>query len=313
MLPFGRHVVSLLLITSVSSVGAATFELNFQPVNPVEFRGGVLESNCNRPGQQINCGNQSGGHADTVTPFFNEVLDTDSGKFYHSIIGLPGEEFVQETFIGLGPRNWQGGLGTASAGELIANRDPLNSDPSVSGSGTANVTLTLVRQVIGDMDSSGSCIAAAAVCQQFIKDAFTMKPLIDQRYNMPNEMLLVFMNDMRNKSLTDRTAIDPSRNTNMLELKGPDAPGNEAPTGPLGGDGDFDIHVNGQKVRVTAGAYTFTPGSFNNGANGTWTYYADGPAAAPTFGFDPITHQINWEAFFDPTQNPAWSYPENQP
>ena len=313
----GPAGVLLLGLLGSPAAWSAAFELDFQPVQEPEFTGSFLTSNCARPGPQINCATQqSGGSRDEVTPFLNEIVTTDQGIFYHTIVGLPGDAFVQETYIQRSNKAWQGGFGTSSEGNQNANRDPLSSDSSFSGTGTANVLKTLVRQVVGDMTETGDCVGGGGVCMEFLKDQFETKPKIAQTFEVPDEINLTFVNDMRNKTFSDRTPIDPDRNINTMELTGPDAPGSDIPTSTFGGqtrvDGNFDISTDGQTLRITAGAYTWSQGSGPGNSDGTWTYYANGPGAAPTIGFDP-TSGINWESFYDPAQNPVWSYPENQP
>lgn len=322
MLPLRRQTAGFWLVTASPLALGAAFDLDFQPVNPVEFASTptgepFLQSNCNRPGQQINCStNVSGGNSDETTPFLNELVEVDGVIYYHTIVGLPGDDFVQETYIQQGGRIWQGGRGTASEGDQNANRDPLSSDSSFTGTGTANVMRTLVRQVVGDMSETGDCDTGDGMCMQFLKDGFEMKPMIEQRLEIPDEMALTFVNDMRNKSFSDPTAIDPANNINRVEFSGPDAPGVGVPQSSFGDpfrtDGNFDIATDGQNLRITAGAYTWSPGSGPGQSGGTWTYFANGADAAPTDGFDP-TDDIDWAAFYDPAQNTPWSFTENQP
>ncbi|KAF0191849.1 MAG: hypothetical protein FD165_1572 [Gammaproteobacteria bacterium] len=189
-------------------------------------------------------------------------------------------------YIWQGGAVWQGGQGTASAGALNARSDPLNSDPAISGNGTANIERVVMHQAHGDLAANGDCAVNAAGCEQFYKTELDRKPKIEQRYNVANEMSLTFMNDMSNKTFTDKTAIDPANNNNTLTLLGPDAPIAATP-GPVGGDGDFDIHTDSQTSRITAGAHTWSAGAGPGQSRGTWTYYADGPAAAPTVGMNP--------------------------
>lgn len=162
----------------------------------------------------------------------------------------------------------------------------------------------MLRQAHGDLDANGDCAVNAAGCEQFYKTELDRKPKIEQRYQVANEMSLYFVNDMSNKTFADNTAINPANNTNTLTLLGADAP-------PLG-ESDFDIHADSQTSRITAGAYTWGAGSGPGQSRGTWTYYADGPAAPPTIGMDPES-PVNWAAFYDSAQNPPWSYPALQP
>lgn len=314
MLTLLRKLVQTLTVAgALSAVPAAAgpFVLDFIP-DDINNVSGDLEARCNISGYaNINCGNAAGGQADNVTPFFSEIVSDGTSNYYHQIIGSATSGFLLDMYIAQGGAVWQGGLGTTSAGTLNARSDPLNSDPAISGNGTANVQRVVLRQAHGDLAANGDCAVNAVGCEQFYKMELDRKPRIVQRYSVANEMSLEFMNDMSDKTFADRTAIDPANNTNTLTLLGPDAPVAGTP-GPAGGDGDFDIHTDSQTSRITAGAYTWAAGAGPGQSRGTWTYYADGPAAAPTIGMNPES-PVNWAAFFDSAQNTPWSYPALQP
>lgn len=60
---------------------------------------GTPHFNCNRPGETAaNCGLGAGIDPDT-TPFLQELVNDGGRTYYHMIIGLPGQAFVQETFM----------------------------------------------------------------------------------------------------------------------------------------------------------------------------------------------------------------------
>ncbi len=259
----------------------------------------LTKARCNSPwGSDWNCGtNRAGAINDELTPFYNEkVIGPDGFTYFHTIIGDPtlaDTDFLQETYIRTGSApSSNSQAATASNGDQFnAQSNPMG-DSSQSGSGTAAITKTIVRQAIGDLDSNGDCIAGASVCQQFIKSELDGKPRIEQSYDLP-DMYALFSMDMTTKSYDDGTAIDSTSVTNVLELKGPNAPEESA---------NFDMANDAQITDLTGGAYTWTPGA-GDGASGTWQYNGGS-------GLDPSTG-INWSNFYDSCQNDLWTFQGN--
>ncbi len=233
-------------------------------------------ANCNRGEGSIQCA--SGGSADPdQTPFLQErVLGDDGQPYYHTLIGLPGDDFLQETYIrrGLGGAWQNDGAGTSSGGvNFQGNNRPLDPDPTLSGNATANPTRVLVRQVNSDGE----------FFQEFFKDTLANKPKIDQTLTTA-DMTATFSVDMRGLALSDMiTGVNSIINT--LSLTGGDAPAGLA--------GNFDYATDVQQPHLTAGKYRWISGSGPDNSSGSWQY-SEGD-------FNPDA--VDWAAFRDDSEN----------
>ena len=170
---------------------------------------GTPHFNCNRPGEtSANCGLGSGTDPDK-TPFLQELVNDGGRTYYHMIIGLPGQAFVQETFISTGGSSFSG-ADSASGGRTScmcswgnpegmagSGWDPLRHNAqSFTGIATGDPTQNLIRQVIN----------SPGMTQEFLKDKFALKPKITQDLST-NELAVHFVVNMNNSNYsTNSTA-----------------------------------------------------------------------------------------------------------
>ena len=291
--------------SAVVYADTSNFILDFQP-NPSDRieEPEWLNFNCNR-------GGGGGGFEDCDendefrdnngrdrTAFLMEHLRGDSrgDAYYHVIIGSPGDDFIQESYIRINASFGGGGdddLGPISD-SLGESRDITNGrnnaydprGPAVfSGSGTANPKSTLFRQIIND--SSGG------MTQDFIKAEFNQKHLLS--FRLDAEFVdMDFSLDMTNSTFDDPNT--PGNMVNTLAITDPEfigIPNLESdflPTSVPASD-QFDSTVDGDLVDVTGGKYRYV----------TYGIY-EGEGA----GFDIFA--VDWNDFFDPAQNVGHLY-----
>ena len=237
---------------------------------------GTPHFNCNRPGEtSANCGLGSGTDPDK-TPFLQELVNDGGRTYYHMIIGLPGQAFIQETFISTGG-NLFSGADSASGGRTScrcswgnpegmagSGWDPLrNNAQSFTGIATGDPTQSLIRQVINSPSMS----------QEFLKDKFALKPKITQDLST-NELAVHFVVNMNNSNYSTNSTAGTV--TNTLTFTDPAALGNfNSATDPTPG------------ARVTAGRYTYVAGSGSGGFGGGWGGWdsGGGSSTATTYTF----------------------------
>ena len=207
------------------------------------------------------------------------------------IIGLPGQAFVQETFIGTGGGSFTG-ANSASGGQTScmcfwgnpqgmagSGWDPLrNNAQAFTDIATGDPTQTLIRQVINTPGMS----------QEFLKDKFALKPKITQDINT-SEIAMHFVVNMSNSNYSASTTA--AIITNTLAFTDPS----------LAASGNFNSATPGATpgARVTAGRYTYVPGSgggFGSPATAATYAYVEGANS-----FNPNT--VDWQAFRDVSQN----------
>jgi hypothetical protein len=153
--------------------------------------------------------------------------------------------------------------------------DPLGSDTTKTGNGTANPERVVFRQTLQDTYME----------QEVLKAVKANKPKITQTIN-DNEMSSTFILDMSALGYNDASAAGIMTNTMLVT----DSQSGLVMT-------NFDINTTSQNSYVSGGKYKYnfpTSGMWMDKSFGTYTY-------APGAGFD--VHSVNWAAFSDPTVN----------
>ena len=256
------------------------FQMNFEPV----------------PGRSLMFGS---GTSDAVgdfsrlnqTPLLDEQLtDPNTGlTYYHMVLGSPASGFAQEVYIqtSFSFGSFQNGPSSASRGTGGPGgngTDPLGVTTGVvSGDGSGNPNRVIMREVMTSSDMSS----------EFLKADFATKPKISQDIT-DTDMSAHLMLDMSNSTYGVSSVPGTFINTVNISDGGI----------PLA-FGAFDNATDAQDSNVTAGRYTYTPGSKTGGADGTYTY-ADGGSATTGDG-------VIWENFWDPAQPNPWIVGTNRP
>jgi hypothetical protein len=298
-------------IGTMAYAATGNFTLNFQPIPSERFSEPEwLNFSCNRGrggGDFEDCDDNDefrDNNGRDRTPFLMERLRGDNGdEYYHVIIGSPGDDFIQESYIKItslfcGRDDDCDDLGpiSDSLGESrdITERrnnayDPLG-PASFSGSGTANPTSTLFRQILTD-SSNG-------MRQEFLKASFNEKHLLT--FTLDADFIdLDFRLNMTNSTFSDAgTAgiieLHTLNNTDPSFAGIPDPDSNILPTLPPSSNA-FDIATDGDVNDVSGGKYE---------------YVSHGVYSGEGAGFDIFS--ADWDDFFDPAQNIGHLYgPEN--
>lgn len=294
---------SILLIATHGNIiddGVAAFTLNWQRDYAAEgasFVNNDAYISCNMSYiPSANCGGFGGwgtlsGSHDDGTAFFQEQLTLGGQLYFHVIVGdYTKDSMAQEVFIkasGGNPTYYSGWSGTIQASDSVGNTSnpyfnmtqPYSTDSSLTGTGSANPNSVIMRQII----NSGE------ISMQFLKDSFTQKPLITQTISNPDMTLTVSM-DMRGSNYSQITPINTATSvTNTLVLLGSDRAGTE---------GNFNIQDNAQTSHLSAGGFTYTPGSGFGGSGGVYTW------SDPVDNFQPMNR--NYQSYCDPAQNRVW-------
>ena len=262
------------------------------------------------------------------TPFYQQVININGTDYFHVLVGDPATGFAQESYTRFipgtvsGARGTQGGttnaeLRGASSPDGAGNETTIIGNPPGPGSCTVcnqtyvDTSLNMANPFAqapvsgtGSQDPSRSVFrmvltsAAGDMSLEVSKPFLDKKPIISQTVQS-GTMSSVFVTDMSKLSYSE--ANDPAPVVNRLVLQDATIPGN--------GAANFDM-ASVQHSDVTAGRYTFTPGSgWTNPLNdpslgwstddssfGLGTYsYAGGP------GFDPFT--ADWSTYFHYDQN----------
>lgn len=272
------------------------FTLNFTPKRSMAYGEDIYHFSCNRPDRfGENCDENDefrGNNGRDTTPFAMEILRADGAQWWHVIIGLPGQSFVQESYIkvrsGTGNDDDQGpisdGIGntTASFGSINAH-DP-RGPATFSGSGTGNPKSTMFRQVL---NSQG-------MIQDLTKASFTQKHKLTQSMSGQNADIN-FVLDMTNSNFD--TATTPGIMTNRLTVNDagfndiPEFPNTFPTTSTPPDSQQFDVALDGDTVRVSGGKYRYV----------TYGQY-EGEAK----GFDIFAY--DWDKPVDPAQNAGHLY-----
>ncbi len=274
---------SALRIILIASLGAgmmhagvamAEFSLNWtaDTANPAFSGTSIVHGTTTTPGQ---------------SPFIYERVTDGGVNYYHLVVGDPNTGFAQETYIQIGTAaitiGFQG-IGpqlSSSGGQILPTgnaTDPLGTG-AFAGNSTGNPNRVQMRQIVEDGDLS----------VDFLKDTFLEKPSITNTIESADLNATFQMNSAGNPYSSSAT---PSQVTNTVEHLAPDMPAASAV---------FDMAVDSQDSRVTAGRYTTTnpqPGA----PGGAYTYVEGGANLNP-----------DWSSFFDHREANPWSYPVNRP
>lgn len=233
--------------------------------------------------------NLPGSHQDN-TAFLQEQLTLGGQLYFHVIVGdYTRDSMAQEVFIKSNSGNSVfGGWGGVRVSDSVANNSnqtfsmtqPYSSDSSNNGNGSANPNSVIMRQIV----NSGE------ISMEFLKDSFTQKPRITQTISNA-EMVSTMTMDMRGKNYSDITPINTATSVvNTLVLTGATRQGTE---------GDYDIQTDALTSRLSAGGFTYTPGSGNGGSGGVYTW------SDSVDNFQPMNR--NYAGYCNPAQNPNWS------
>lgn len=299
----------LALLLALPSAAYAEFVLNFQPQLSRLGDPEWLNFNCNRPrapGSGFESCDENDEFRDNngrdTTPFLMErIRDAATGEqYYHTIIGLPGDDFVQEAYIkivrymsgdnggfstrpqevdDLGPisdslGNWR------DITEVRNNAyDPLG-PASFSGSGTANPKSTQFRQVI---ESNG-------LYQEITKASFNKKHRIVETIDLP-EIQHQFEMDMTNSTFDQANIAGILAKNQQLITQGSFSSA-------------FDINnmpdANRSDVNITGGEYKYVQKYSTSMSGGPFEneYISDTGNHFNIWTED-------WMAWRDPAQNPT--------
>ncbi len=300
-------ILSAMIFSTSAAYGATSnFILNFQP-NPGDRLGDPewLNFSCNRGGggsedfEDCNDNDElRDNNGRDRTAFLMERLRGDGrDEYFHVVIGLPGDDFVQEVYIKVTSRLCNGdcddlGPITDSLGESRDITEVRNNayDPrgpaNFSGNGTANPKSTLFRQLMTD--------ASGGMTQDFIKAEFNQKHLL-------NFTLDAGFVDMDFRLNMTNSTFDDANTAGTLELNRlinsdplfdgiPDLVSGFPPTSVPTSD-NFDAATDGDLVDVTGGKYRFVSHGIYEGEGA---------------GFDIFA--ADWNDFFDPAQNVGHLY-----
>lgn len=313
-------VAGLVLGLLASVVSADGFVLNF------EAHGNPAVGSPIPLGQTFG---DSGGN--DGTGFIQDIITIDGQQYFHVVIEDPNSDFRQESYTASVVQNWADRVGVRSfspfAGgnerSIIGNNDvvdtsqnkvknwpkirfgnakdpfgykvysspqdkagtvlPVDQRYRLSGNGTMDPSRVVMLMQMSD----------ANVAVEYYKPALSRKPRISQTLT-EGGVSARFVADMR--GLDYQTLNQAAPVVNTFSLQDPDLP--------TPGAADFEMELS-QKPHVTAGQYTFSPGSWNTAGGwdvpdsfftpGTYTY-SEGA------GFDVLN--VDWTRFFDPLQNP---------
>jgi hypothetical protein len=275
---------------------SSQFTLDFTPKRNMATGDEIFHFSCNRPdrfGEDCDENDEfRKNNGSDRTPFMMELLRADGLEWWHVVIGLPGQSFVQESYIKTRPNSGDGddrgpisdGLGSTSRSFGSINAHDPRGAATFSGSGTGNPKSTMFRQV---MNSQG-------MIQDMTKASFTQKHKLTQNMTGQNADI-AFMLDMTNSNFD--TATTPGIMSNKLTVNDatfgdiPEFPDNFPSTSAPPSSRSFDVALDGDKVNVSGGKYRYV----------TWGQY-EGEGK----GFDIFNY--NWNLPVDPAQNAGHLY-----
>ncbi len=234
-----RYLMGALAMMLAANVQAA-FQFGFANEADI-FRSFTID--CARGGVESRCALGSRGVYTNPTPFLQELVFVDGNTYYHSIVGDPTSDFVQESYISID-------------GPGYPNNFPRSSSEF---NGDGNPTRVALRMMIED----------AEMTQWFIKDELAVKPLITQTIEN-SELLMEFQADM---TALDYSSLDSAGDVSITFQLLQDAFGNA---------GDYDNQVipsffsdksNVNQI-ISAGRFTYTPGTGSGQSGGEYTYWS---------------------------------------
>lgn len=303
-------LLPVVLSALIPGISRAEFALNFMPQPTRLGDPEWLNFNCRRPpapgGGFEKCDENDifrENNGRDTTPFLMErIRDASGNQYYHTIIGLPGSDFVQEAYIKITRfMNKDGGMSSIpqikvddlgpisdSLGDWSdMDKKPDNADDPLgparfSGSGTANPKSTQFRQVV----------QGGGLKQEIVKTHFNKKPLIVQTLNTP-EVVHGFEIDMTN-STYDQATLAGVVKQNWQQLNS------------NGFSYDFDVnnmpYEGDSKVYVTGGKYKYVQKYTTSMIGTTFANEYEGEGS----GYNIWTEM--WMAWRDPAQNVGHLY-----
>jgi len=268
--------------------------LNFSAQTPLpDFSGNV--TNETHGTTSANCQNGTA----ACTRFIYERVTDNGVNYYHMVLGCTNAgvcdpSFAQDVYIqvgttsnasggqslgNIGPDSASGGAGQAGSGNSL---DPLGvvTSSTITGNSSANPTRVEMRQIMNDGQLS----------TDFVKGKYAEKPTIVNSVTS-SDFNATFRMDGTGTSYSTTT---PAQVTNTIEVRDPS--NNDAVVS------SFDTATDSQQPHVTAGQYTYTPGTGSLGSRGTYNYVEGGANINPT-----------WSVYFDNTQPNPWGYTTNRP
>lgn len=248
------------------------------------------------------------------TPMGLTVVNIGGVNYFHTIVGDPATGFAMEAYTraaGLNSSNTIPGTGGAFSPDGGGNErsvidptgtavptdntflenslnmsNPLATDYRVSGTGSVNPSYTVFRMVLTD--------AAGGMSMEVYKPFLDKKPRISQTIQ-DGSMSSVFVADERALSYGDSSTPAPVINNLVIN----------DPALPTAGAGDFEMAL-AQIPDVTAGRFTFTPGTGWNDPAAGWntagsTFGQGSYAYVDGQGFDPLN--FDWSTVFNYADN----------
>jgi len=308
--------LTLLTITCLTGprFAQAEFQLNFLPESSHLDDPEWLAFNCNRPstggGDWEDCDENDefrDNNGRDSTPFLFERVRApgSSDQYYHTIIGMPGSDFVQEAYIKItryyGDGDCDNGCKFSSSPREVDDLGPISDslgdwrditeyrdnayDPMgparFSGSGTANPNSTQFRQVM----------ASDGFEQDMVKAKFNQKHKLNQDLNAEaGKVIHSFELDMTNSTF-EQSDIAGIMTRNYFKVTGSND------TSPI----EFDITDSFYQDRggfdISGGKYRFDR-LYTTSINGTSfenEYSGEGA------GYN--IWQVDWKKYYDPSQN----------
>lgn len=242
----------------------------------------------------------NGAHMDG-TAMYQRQFSSGGKNYYQVIIGKAGDDFRLEYMIEASTSyqrydgDWAGSASTGSdnseSNATYGMRNPYDANSALHGTGTGNPTRIIMRQILDD----------GLTYNEFLKDAFDKKPLMKQTI-VDADISMEYTLDMRSKTYSDNTPITTAERINKTFLT----------TNNAANQGDFDStgatmtpsSMTQGVDNLSAGAFTYTAGGSNGGADGTYTYY-DEKGSQDFAGYQPSDK--DYSVFCIDTQNVNWS------
>lgn len=305
-----QAMVLMLAALYGTHAAADTFQLNFdRPTAPgpsdywfPDGLGGVKSSYEGSCDLDTQCDGNDG------TPFSQEVVTVGGTEYWRNIVGDLASGFVFEYYTRRGQATQVsalpygldgGGQERAFHGDVCQNVSQFSSN-NKCGNGMDPLGVTNPITFTGNGTNTPSkmvmhmILSMNGITMEILKPLTSTKPLITQSISS-GALTSTFIADMRGVSYSDKNT--PIVIVNSQHIDDPDFF--------VAGAGDFDMSMV-EKSYVTAGRFTFTPGTGWNNTEEGWDAvgsafdkgvydYIDGG------GFD--VYSADWAAYFDYAQN----------
>lgn len=288
-----KSIIAAALVTLFSSSPSqAELGLNFLPA--VNVVSSIANQSCNAVAGGGMMGNMEGGMMGALGPgcgrdyFLQEVINDNGTQYYHVIVGNPAQDnFALEYYMRTAGCCWwtgggmMGGMGGGMMGgggdapysssygnvndRLFNAWQPLSNN-TAAGNASGNPSRVYMRQINNDPNMT----------QEFIKSKELNKPRITQTVKNGTAMTATFDLDMSNGNYNGYS--NPVKFTNITTVTGV---------------GSYDA-ARAPQAKVSAGRFTYSPGTSFNGSLGTYKYETDSINA----------YGINWLSYCQPSQNP---------